>query len=159
MMSSPTLIQVTWHTRAEPLEPAGVVACDEVALKLASKMLHRTSEELSALSALATDRELVVLGQSEDLPWADGVCYVGRCPEAPALLLPTILNCTPHPQLVLARLLIELKEAPVLVCPPLSLMMSVAQTTMISSSALKSWSTQLQETLKAEYVRASARDE
>ena len=158
MMSSLTPIQVTWHTRAEPLEPAGVVACDEVALKLASKMLHRTSEELSALSALATDRELVVLGKREDLPWANGVCYVGRCPEAPALFLPTILDCTPHPQLVLTRLLVELKEAPVLVCPSLSLMMSVAQTTMISSSALKSWSNQLQEMLKAEYVRASAQD-
>ena len=157
-MSGPARIQVKWQPRAEPLEPVGVVACDEVALKLASKMLHRTSEELSALSALTTERELVVLGQSEDLPWADGVCYVGRCPEAPALLLPTILDCTPHPQLVLTRLLIELKEAPVLVCPPLALMMSVAQTTMISSSALKSWSAQLQETLKTEYVRASARD-
>jgi hypothetical protein len=39
-----------------------------------------------------------LLGATDDLPWADGVSYLGVDPEAPSLLLPTTMT----PQLPLA---------------------------------------------------------
>ena len=35
---------------------------------------------------------VVVLGATEALPWVDGVNYLGRDPDAPRLLLPTMLR-------------------------------------------------------------------
>jgi hypothetical protein len=41
------------------------------------------------LSGVAASGLLVVLGEAGELPWVDGSVYLGRDPEAPALLLPT----------------------------------------------------------------------
>ena len=35
---------------------------------------------------------LLLIGAAEELPWVDGVVYLGRDPEAPSLLLPTTLE-------------------------------------------------------------------
>jgi hypothetical protein len=44
------------------------------------------------MRGLAGDGVMVVLSDADILPWADGVEYVGRSPEAPSLLLPTCLE-------------------------------------------------------------------
>ena len=51
----------------------------------------RTTRPLTALRGLAGDRLLAILGDERDLPWVDGVIYLGADPDAPRLLLPTAL--------------------------------------------------------------------
>ena len=49
-------------------------------------------EPLHELRGAAGDDVLVVLGATEVLPWVDGVNYLGRDPDAPRLLLPTMVR-------------------------------------------------------------------
>jgi len=153
MMSTPSKLQVTWTTREDPLIPVGVIARDEVAIELALKTLCLAPDELAKLNAIATDHELILLGDHNLLPWADGVCYVGRCPEVPALLMPTTLTCHPHPQLVFVCISREIEGVPILICPPLELIMSIAQASMIYPPALSAWVTHLKEHLHSSGLR------
>lgn len=77
--------------RAEPLRPCAAVAEGEAARRLAARLLARSDEELSRLSGAAGPGMIAVLGAEADLPWTDGVLYLGRDPDAPSLLLPTAL--------------------------------------------------------------------
>ena len=65
---------------------------------------------------------LLVLGREEDLPWIDGIVYLGKDPGAPSLLLPTTLEPDVPPALLERAILARARgmEAPiaVLVDPP-----------------------------------------
>ena len=65
---------------------------------------------------------IVLVGARADLPWIDGIVYLGRDPAAPALLLPTTLAPDVPPALleraVLARLSGAAPPIAVLVDPP-----------------------------------------
>jgi hypothetical protein len=82
-------VSVAAAIRAEPLRPAGVVAEGQAALGLARRLLALEDAALARLSGVAAPGLLAVAGAEEDLPWVDGVAYVGRDPAAPSLLLPT----------------------------------------------------------------------
>jgi len=75
--------------REPPLKPCGVCARGGVARVLARKLLARPDEALSALKGVASAGLLLLLGDEEALPWAEGVQYLGRDAAAPSLLLPT----------------------------------------------------------------------
>lgn len=75
------LIEVTWRVRARPLEAVAVVGRGPVAHALADRVLRAPE----SWSGVVGDRLLVVVG--EDLPWVDGVTYLGRA--HPALWLDT----------------------------------------------------------------------
>jgi len=75
--------------RAEPLRPAAAVAEREAAGRLGRRLLALTDDGLARLSGVCAPGILAVVGAEEDLPWVDGVRYVGRDPSAPSLLLPT----------------------------------------------------------------------
>jgi hypothetical protein len=78
--------------RLEPLRPCAAVAEGEAARRLARRLLARPDEALARLSGAAGPGMIALLGAEEDLPWSDGVVYLGRDPAAPALLLPTALG-------------------------------------------------------------------
>jgi len=83
-------VNFTWQTRDEPLKPVAVAAFGPAARALIASVDKRT--ELHALRGLAGDDLVLLLGEEEQLPWADGAIYLGRDPEAPSLLLPTLLR-------------------------------------------------------------------
>ncbi len=82
-------IRVAWHSRAEGLDPLAVSARGECALRLAERLLHETDDRLAGLSGVAGPSLIVLLANEAELPWVDGVQYLGRDREAPSLLLPT----------------------------------------------------------------------
>jgi hypothetical protein len=61
------------------------------AVALATRLLARDDDALRRLAGAAAPGLLVILGDAADLPWVDGIVYLGRDPGAPALLLPTAL--------------------------------------------------------------------
>lgn len=93
-------LPIQWRPRTRPLEPCAVVALGDVVGSLGLRLLARSDEALSKLEAVALDDGLVVLGAANDLPWAQGVIYLGRDPAAPALLLPTNIEPPAHPALL-----------------------------------------------------------
>ena len=83
-------IAIIWRPRASPLTPVAVAARGDVARALARRLLALDDDALSALRGVAGADVLLVAGT--DLPWVDGVLYLGRDPAAAALLLPTALE-------------------------------------------------------------------
>jgi hypothetical protein len=62
---------------------------DEVAVTLVRKLLSAEGEALTKLQGVAAERLVFVSGESECLPWVDGVVYLGRDPRMPSILVPT----------------------------------------------------------------------
>jgi MoxR-vWA-beta-propeller ternary system protein len=75
--------------REAPLAPVAALATGEAARRLARRLLAASDAELARLEGVAGPDLLAVTGAEADLPWVDGVHYLGRDPDAPALLLPT----------------------------------------------------------------------
>lgn len=90
-MRAPTegAVPVTWRPRSEPLAPIAVAARGDDARQLARRVLALDDPEFGRLQGLVADGWLVLLAETEHLPWTPGVRYFGRDPEAPLLLLPT----------------------------------------------------------------------
>lgn len=86
------LIEVGWRPRREPLAPVGAAARGEAAARLARRLLEEEDGPLAELKGVGGRGVLVVLGAAERLPWVEGVTYLGRDVQAPALLLPTALE-------------------------------------------------------------------
>jgi hypothetical protein len=86
------VIPVTWVPREPPLRPVGVAAWGPAGARLAERLRACTDEQLQSWTGVQGEGILLVLG--EDLPWADGVLWLGRDPAAPGLLLPTAMRPT-----------------------------------------------------------------
>jgi hypothetical protein len=82
--------------REPPLEPVGVVATGPAVAALRAAAVRRLRAGAD-LRVAAGDAWLVVLGAPDELPWADGVRYVGR--DGP-LLVPTTTFVSPSSDLV-----------------------------------------------------------
>ena len=80
---------VTWSDREPPLIACAVAAWANVAQRLAHRLLELDDVALGRLAGVSGKNTLVLLGDEADLPWVDGVLYLGRDPDAPSLLLPT----------------------------------------------------------------------
>jgi hypothetical protein len=91
---------VTWIDRERVLSPLAACARGEQTLALANKLYSWTADRLAKLSGVATADALVVLAKLEDdLPWIDGIKYLGKDPLAPQLLLPTASRPDVHASL------------------------------------------------------------
>ncbi|MFJ1708360.1 hypothetical protein [Kitasatospora sp. NPDC088346] len=94
-MTAPPAAALRWHRREPPLPADAVLAVGPAVPDLA----RATAERLAggaALRAVADDRSLVVLGAGADLPWTDGVRYLGR---DGGVLVPTTFRPSPSPAL------------------------------------------------------------
>jgi len=89
-----------WRPRRVPLAPVAVAAEGESAERLLARLRERTDEELRRLRGVRAPAvpAILLVGEDGDLPWADGVVYLGKDDLAPALLVPTALE----PELPLA---------------------------------------------------------
>lgn len=86
------VVDVTWEAREPPLEPLAVFALGATAARLAERTLERDDAELARLRGVAAPGLLLLLGAAADLPWADGVLYLGHDADAAGLLMPTVLR-------------------------------------------------------------------
>ncbi len=77
---------MSWRPREAPLAPCAVAGSGPAARALARRAAGRR------LDGVAGDDVIVLLGDADALPWADGVVYLGRDARAPSLLLPTALE-------------------------------------------------------------------
>jgi hypothetical protein len=84
-------VNVRWAPRDAPLPPVAAAAHGDVARALLDALLDRDDEALARLRGVAGGGWVVVTGPADELPWADGVRYLGRDDRAPALLVPTTL--------------------------------------------------------------------
>jgi hypothetical protein len=100
---------VSWTPRQEPLAPRAVAAWGPAARALARRALGRR------LDGVAGDDLLVLLGEADALPWADGAVYLGRDERAPSLLLPTALEPDVPVELFERALLARHPETPLAV--------------------------------------------
>lgn len=83
-----------WRTRTTPLDPAGACATGPAARTLARAAVDRIAGGALLRAAVGAD-VLVLVG--DDLPWVDGVAYLGWDGGA---LVPTTLEPTTHPDLL-----------------------------------------------------------
>ncbi|MCW3060964.1 MAG: hypothetical protein JWQ02_2785 [Capsulimonas sp.] len=139
--SNSNLTTIIWRTRDLPLEPAGVAASGAAAIAMGQRLLDASDETLAALTGVSGDGFLILLGLADDLPWADGVVYLGRDPSAAALLVPT----TYAPSVPLALLAGALALRHPEVKPPLALipnwpaLVSLASARTIARETLAEW--------------------
>lgn len=93
-----------WRAETEPPEPQAAVALGEAARRLHQRLSRLDAAMLERLQAVAAPSLLVVIAESDDLPWVEGVEYARRCPEAPSLWLPLHWRPEPPADLLLAAL-------------------------------------------------------
>lgn len=82
-------VPIAWQARTTPLVPSAVVAFGYGARALARRVLALDAAHRGRLLGAGSEDFLIVRGASGDLPWTDGVLYLGHDAEAPQLLLPT----------------------------------------------------------------------
>ncbi|NUO49050.1 MAG: hypothetical protein HOV80_09365 [Polyangiaceae bacterium] len=128
---------LSWRARRDPLEPRAVCAVGRAARALAAAALARSDEALGALCGVASEDAIVLLGDSEALPWADGVGYLGVDPEAPSLLVPTALAPS-IPLALLERAALRIAEtAPIAVLLSANQFLAVGSARPVARAALE----------------------
>jgi len=86
------LLPVTFGPRASPLAPSAAAARGPAAVALARLLAARGDAALARLAGVSGPGLLLVIGAAADLPWVDGIVYLGKDPRAPSLLLPSALE-------------------------------------------------------------------
>jgi hypothetical protein len=131
---------VTWSPRLEPLTALAVAGVGPVALALARRALEAEEEQLGAWSGVAGSGVLVLLGETQSLPWVDGAVYLGRDAAAPSLLLPCVLAPQVAPSL-LERALVAQASAgtPLAVLPRPGLLVPVGAARPVARETLAAW--------------------
>lgn len=72
-------IEIVWSPREYPLAPLAVASFSAALSRaMADKLSKREDSELSKLLCVAGDGVLFVLGEENELPWLDGVIYLGQ---------------------------------------------------------------------------------
>jgi hypothetical protein len=134
-------VAVAWTPRDEPLVPCAAAVWKDAARAMAERLLGLTDAALARLSGVGGAGVIVVLGDAADLPWVDGVSYLGRDVEAPSLLLPT--NARPSvPAALLERALLRRFAAikpPLAVIVPETLVVSCAAALSLSRGHIQRW--------------------
>jgi hypothetical protein len=134
------MIAVTWMDRPVPLAPVAVIASGDASRRLAASLLRRDDAALSSLRGVAGTGVLLVLGEIDALPWADGALYLGRDPEAPALLIPTtsMPGCPPA---LLERAIGRRypNETPIAVVPDEGILVGASAARPVARARLKAW--------------------
>jgi hypothetical protein len=137
---APARLPVTWSPRSEPLAALAVAGVGPVALALAHRALAAEEKQLGAWSGVAGPGVLVLLGQTDSLPWVDGAVYLGRDAAAPSLLLPCALAPNVAPAL-LERALVAQAAAgtPLAVLPRPGLLIPLGAARPVARETLAAW--------------------
>lgn len=128
-----------WRPRFTPLVSVGVAARGAAATSLAHRLL-RDPDSLSHYKGVSAPGLLIILGEEKQLPWVDGVVYLGHDSQAPSLLFPT--NLEPSvPAALLQRTLAVVHDqsgpCALLLDPPSIVPLSEART--IARASLIKW--------------------
>lgn len=86
-------ITIQWTTREPPLNPSGIFARGTAATALAKRLLQEPDDRLKTLKGVYGDDYIAVTGPEPNLPWVEGLVYMGEDENAPGLYMPTL--CTP----------------------------------------------------------------
>ncbi len=133
-------LPVAWSPRASPLPALAVAGVGPVALALARRVLAAEDAALARWSGVAGPGLLVLLGETESLPWVEGAFYLGRDTRAPALYLPCTLEPGVAPALLERALLARQGVAtPLAVLPRASHLVSVGAARPVSRDVLRAW--------------------
>jgi len=102
--------------------------------------LLRDPDSLSHYKAVGARGLLIILGEEKQLPWVDGVIYLGRDSQSPSLLFPT--NLEPSVPAALLQRAVEVvhnQHGPfaLLLDPPAIVPLSEART--IARASLIKW--------------------
>ena len=103
-------MNVRWSARERPLPIEGAIATGEAAARFARRLLALDDDALARLRGVASPQLIALLGASADLPWTDGIVYLGRDEAAPQLYLPTTRATTLPPALI-ARAIVRREPA------------------------------------------------
>jgi hypothetical protein len=85
------MISVGTRVREPALVPCAALAFREAVRPLLVRLLELDEPRLLRLRALRGREFLLIQGNADDLPWSDGLIYLGKDEAAPRLLLPTTL--------------------------------------------------------------------
>jgi hypothetical protein len=85
-------MSIAFTPRDTILDPVAVAGLGNAARALAHRLLALKDDRLRELRGAAGEGILIALGETAALPWAAGVTYLGYEPDAPRLLVPTMLR-------------------------------------------------------------------
>jgi MoxR-vWA-beta-propeller ternary system domain bpX5 len=135
------MTRIIFSPRDDVLEPAAVAGTGPAARALAARLMLLSADQLGKLRGCAGSGIVAVLGEAKDLPWADGVTYLGRDPAAPRLLIPTMLR--PDAAMDVLERAIARRAAglpgPWAVLTPPPRLFSMADAAILSRSHLAQW--------------------
>ena len=126
---------IGFRTRERPLAPCALHAEGDALQRLLQALLAAPAQRLRGLRGVRAARGVVLLGAETDLPWADGVTYLGRDPRAPSLLLPTYLE-PDVPVDLLERRITATQATPIAVLPHLRLLLGLGRASALDRDAL-----------------------
>src|SRR6478752_2009668 len=134
------MVKVGQAARALPLTPSAALSLGPGVPALAARLLELSDAHLQRLRGVVGNELLLVLGDAVDLPWSDGVVYLGREPSAPELLLPcTATSDVPAPLLLRALLARHRARPPLALSFEPPLVFSVEEARPLSREALATW--------------------
>jgi hypothetical protein len=137
----PPLQDLQWEANPVPPAPVGLAARGDAALRLARRLLDSSPERLEPLTGISAPGLLLVLGPEELLPWCEGAVYLGRSPEAPGLLVPTVQR--PRIPLPLLERGVRARwpelAPPVALLPAWGLAVSAAEARSVVPGVLAAW--------------------
>jgi len=118
-----------------------VAAHGPVAWMLARRLLARSDEELAQLQGVAGTQFLLVTGDGEALPWADGAVYLGRDAGAPSMLVPTTQEPSIPLPLLESALLANCNNLtpPIAVLPSHKMIASLTAARPLARDTLRGW--------------------
>jgi hypothetical protein len=128
-----------WHWR--PVEtaaaPRAVVARGLAARRLHTRLAQLPSQRREALEVSAALDWLVVIGATDNLPWADGVRYAAPCAQAPSLWLPTHVEPDLPADLIARALLTRHGRQPMLLWNDPAIVLPLDAAQMASDSVIE----------------------
>ncbi len=129
-----------WRPRRRPLAAIAAVARGASAVALGRRLLDE-GEAVARFAAVGAPGWLLIAGS--DLPWVEGIEYLGTDPEAPSLYLPTLLEPTWPLDLLTAALLRRGLALPCAVLPAAPgegpLLLAVAAARPLDLDLLRAW--------------------